>query len=312
VKSSSGFSGTPPRPTGRLPPPAASAAPDSFDVLVVASHRDFAITRQCLWNLAAYVPYRRRVYLVTNQPRQGEDLVATLGLSGISVIPDAEVLSAREGLVPGWYKQQIIKLRANRVLGGNILCVLSGDTLLARLLPSSELIAPDGRPYLYVNRYCYPSPHLAYERRRVRAAAQLLGIAPTISLDLGDFISDLFCFERDVLEFTVARLEHRFGRPWTRILEGRGTSEGDQAGFGEYTLYAVTALELMPEQPPVRMCQETHVLQLHSRHAFEVARFQAPIVHIVDKKIPLDEIAKRAAFFGKDLRPAKNGEISGS
>lgn len=98
--------------------------------------------------------------------------------------------------------------------------------------------------------------------------------------------------------------------PWTRILEGRTTSEADQAGFGEYTLYTVTAFELIPERPPVRACQETHALQLHSRHAFDIARFQAPIVHITDKEISLDEIADRAALYGKDMRPAKKDGIS--
>lgn len=308
MKNSPGCPGANSGPAGRPSAPADSPTSSTLDVMVVASHRDFAITRQCLWNLAAYVPYRRSVYLVTDQPRRGEDLIGSLGLTGFSVVPDSEVLSERESLLPGWYKQQIIKLRADHVLGGNILCVLSGDTVLARLLPRSELVAPNGRPYLYVNRYCYPSPHLAYERQRVRAVAQLLGVAPTISLDLGDFISDLFCFERDVLALAVARLEQQFGQPWTRILEGRGTSEADQAGFGEYTLYAVTALELLPERPPVRVAQETHVLQLHSRHSFEAARFQAPIVHIVDKGISVDEVVERAALYGKDMRPAKNGD----
>jgi hypothetical protein len=72
----------------------------------------------------------------------------------------------------------------------------------------------------------------------------------------------------------------------------------------------VTALELLPERPPVRLCQETRVLQLHSRHAFDVARFQAPIVHIVDKEISVDEITDKAALYGKDMRPAKEEEIS--
>lgn len=121
----------------------------------------------------------------------------------------------------------------------------------------------------------------------------------------------MFCFERDVLALAVARLEHRFGQPWTRILEGRGTSEADQTGFGEYTLYAVTALELLSERPPVRVCQETHVLQLHSRHSFNIARFQAPCPHRRQGNL-CDEVVERAALYGKDMRPAKTGVISDS
>jgi hypothetical protein len=278
-----------------------------LDVLVVASYRDFEITRQCLLNLAAYLPHRGHVYLVTDRPAQGQDLVASVDLANVAVISDDDILSAREKRLPRWYKQQIIKLRADRILAGDILCVLSGDTLLARTLPLSELIAPGGRPYLYVNRYCYPSCHLSYEQRRVRAVAQLLGVSPVISLAFGDFISDLFCFERTVLASAIDRLRQRFGTPWTQILEGRPTSLADKERFGEYTLYAVTALDLLPEQPPVRVCWETHVLQLHSRQSFDRARFDAPIVHIVDKGISVNEVIAKAALFGKDLNPAKAG-----
>ncbi len=283
---------------------------DQLDVLVVASHRDFELTRQCLLNLAAYLPHRH-VHLVTDRLGQGRDLVDSLDLADVAVIPDDDVLSRQEMQLPGWYKQQIIKLRADRILAGDILCVLSGDTLLARILPISELVAPSGRPYLYVNRYCYQSDHLSYERRRVRAVAQLLGVTPAISLTLGDFISDLFCFERTVLASAIERLDQRFGAPWTRILAGWHTSLADKERFGEYALYAVTALDLLRDQPPVRVCWESHILQLHSRQSFDLARFEAPIVHIVDKGISVDEVVMRAALFGKDMNPARERDHEG-
>lgn len=278
-----------------------TAGRSNLDVMVVAGAQDFEITRHCLRNIAAYLPCRRHVYLVTDDTGRGQDLVDSLKLAEVAVVPDNEVLSASEMLLPGWYKQQIIKLRADRILNGDILCVLSGDTLLARTLPLGELIAPDGSPYLYVNRYRYPSRHLSYERDRVRAVAELLGVAPTISLTLGDFITDLFCFERATLSAAITRLEQRLGTPWTRVLEGRGTSLEEKSRFGEYTLYAVTALELTPEPPPVRVRQETHILQLHSRRSLGFARFDAPIVHIADKRISVAEVAASAVPFGVEL-----------
>jgi hypothetical protein len=54
------------------------------------------------------------------------------------------------------------------------------------------------------------------------------------------------------------------------------------------------------------------VLQLHSRHAFDVARFEAPIVHVVDKEISVDEIVDRAALYGKNMRPTRKMGISDS
>lgn len=189
------------------------------------------------------------------------------------------------------------------MLQGDRYCVMSGDTLLARPLSAGELVSPEGRPYLYVNRYRYASRHLEYERRRVKAVAGLLGVEPTISLELGDFISDLFCFDRTLLDHALQHLEQRHGRPWTRVLEGRGTDSVAQERFGEYTLYAVYALECAPISPPVRIRPETHILQVHSPRALSRARFDAALIHLVDKTIPLAQVVHRAAIFGQDLTP---------
>lgn len=278
-----------------------------LEVLVVASHRDYEITAQCLRNVAAYLPGRSRTFLATDCPREGKRLVSRVGVGDVTVVGDDEVLSRREREFPGWYRQQVIKLRADRILSGENFCVVSGDTLLARTLLNTDLIAPCGLPYLYVNRYRYSSTHLAYERRRVRAVAQLLGVTPTASLHLGDFISDLFCFSRAILALSITRLQHLHGKEWTRVLEGRNTSPKDQERFGEYTLYAVTALELSPSPPPVRVCHETHVLQLHSRRSLYRARFEAPIVHLVDKRISVEEVAAHGLRYGRQLRP---GEVA--
>jgi hypothetical protein len=274
-----------------------------LDVLVVASHRDYEITTQCLRNLIAYMPCRGKVYLATDQPQRGQELLDSLRLTDVTLVPDEQILSAAELELPGWYKQQIIKLRSGMVLSGDVFCVLSGDTLLGRTLTREDLISSSGRPYLYVNRYRYLSLQLAYERRRVRAMAKLLNITPTVSLVLGDFINDVFCFERVVLDTLTQRLHDRFGRDWTHILAGRDARPADQQRFGEYAAYALAALELYAERPPVRICRETHVLQIHNRRSLRLARFEAPIVHIVDKSIPLAEITQRAAAFGQDLLP---------
>ena len=50
-------------------------------------------------------------------------------------------------------------------------------------------------------------------------------------------------------------------------------------------------------------------IQENSRHSFEAARLQAPIVHILDKGISVDEVAERAALYGRDMRPATTGNI---
>ena len=102
----------------------------------------------------------------------------------------------------------------------------------------------------------------------------------------------------------VERLNVRFPDGWTRVLEGRTKTSMEEGRFGEYTMYSVAALELAETPPPVRVCRETHVLQLHSARAFRLACFDSAIIHVVDKTISFDDLASRAARFGQELRPA--------
>lgn len=83
-----------------------------MDVLVVASHRDYEITARCLRNLFAYLTDRGGIYLATDRTDLGRDLLAELGLPSVTVVPDASLLSVRERRLPGWYRQQVVKLRA--------------------------------------------------------------------------------------------------------------------------------------------------------------------------------------------------------
>ena len=262
----------------------------SLDVMVVAARADMDLASNCLRSLTKHLPQVGAVRLVTNAVTDGLRVADEVGLPDVEVIADEELLSPSEQKLPGWYRQQVLKLRAGSVLSGDMFAVMSGDTWLLRSLEGSELAAPDGRPYLQVNRYRYASPHLAYEQQRVDAVASLLGVEPGRSRELGDFICDFFCFERELLDLTLDRLAQMHGANWTRILDGRGTTLSDMTMFGEYTTYAVAALELAERPPPVRIGEESHVLQIHSRRSLGHATFEAPILHLVDKSIPLGDV----------------------
>lgn len=268
-----------------------SSSDRGLNVMVVAASTDLILAARCLRSLATHLPQALAVRLVTNDPVQGQHVLDEVELTDGAVVPDDALLSRAEQDLPGWYRQQVLKLRAGSILSGDVFAVMSGDTWLLRRLGDAQLFARDGRPYLQVNRYRRSdSPHLAYERRRVEAVAQLLGVEPVRSRHLGDFICDFFCFERVLLDLTLGRLAQVHGPNWTRILHGRDTDLTAMAMFGEYTTYAVAALEIAASPPPIRISRESHVLQIHSRRALREARYGAPILHLVDKSIQPAEV----------------------
>ena len=273
-----------------------------LDVLVVASRRDGEIATSALRNLGARMRFRGRTFLIMEDRASARAAIERVATPDVGEMADHELLSSSELLLDPWYRQQLIKLRAGRVLAGSSYVVLSGDALLLRRIRRDELVDPaSDRPYLYVTRYRYPARHLAYERSRVMAVGQLLGVEPRRARLLGDFIADLFCFERATLEATLGRLRDRWGASWPRMFEGKVADARHKREFGEYTLYAVGALDCGLDPPPVRWHWQTHILQIHGPEALERAEFDAAVLHVVDKNLPVSKVAGQAARHGVKL-----------
>jgi hypothetical protein len=274
----------------------------ALDLLVVMGARDRHLAGYCLRSARAYLPALGRVHIVTNDVPSARELVDAFDVGEIDVVADSALLSTRELSLDGWYRQQLVKLRAGDVLTGDCFGTLSADAILLRPIGIRDIIDErSGRPFLYVNRYRYRSNHLTYEQQRVEAVGRLLAVEPKVSWAHGDFISDLFYAERDVLHAAHERLAQIHGRPWTRVLPDGAITKERKHAFGEYALYAVTALDLCAAPPPVRVRWQTHVLQIHGREALARARFDADVLHLVDKTIPLEDVRDRARQWNVEI-----------
>lgn len=247
--------------------------------------------RSCVRNLQP----RRHVRVVCNCLAPLQEFLARTGLAHAiaEISEDADWLSSAELALPGWYRQQIIKLRAHRICETAACCCLGADTLLLRPVEESDLLK-GGRPILYFNRYPEGGRHLEYERARVRHVGALLGLQTDLAYEYGDFIFDLFCFDRDYLHSLEAYLHRRHGPDcFAHLLEGRSDSPAERGRFGEWTLYSVYVLARFAGEFQVENSDSRYLRQVHRAHDLTRFRFDSKVVHFVDKSFDVQDIRRR-------------------
>jgi hypothetical protein len=219
---------------------------------------------------------------------------------GITVLEDDDVLPERLHGWPGWYKQQVIKLHADRICSTPVVACLGADTILLRPLTRDHLFSGP-TPILYYNRYPNTSVHLAYERQRVGNVARILQVEPVRSLSLGDFIMDLMLFETDRLVALRQHLSRLYGEgAFLRVLPKRCDTPEQKVAFGEWTLYAVFLLDVLGARVPIRNSRNRFIAQVHSERDFARFDFGAHVVHFVDKTL---DRAKILAAMGEGRDP---------
>ena len=247
-----------------------------------------------LRSLDRHFPAAGSVHVVTNDPDAVRRHLERepVGLP-VRVSADADWLTPAEAALPGWYRQQVLKLRAHRLVDARFAVNLGADTLLLRDLPVTELVDGD-EAVLRWSRHRLPDTHWRYERARVRATGEILGVRPRQALRHVDFINDFFVFDRRVLVTLEDFMTGRYGpEPWAALLGGRGTTPKEQKLFGEWTLYATYVLDVMGRRPPVREASNGYLAQLHSPRAVRGFAWDSAVVHLVPKGLEVGQIRAR-------------------
>jgi Family of unknown function (DUF6492) len=245
-----------------------------------------------------------RVHVVTPVPAQATRVLD--GVPGISVRSDGEVCPEAATLGP-WFRQQYIKLHADRISDKQYIVCLGADTLIIRPLGVPHLFGTGGRPVIRFFRYGRPNPHLRFERGRVRNVARLLNTQPRRSFLLGDFICDLFLFDRELLRALRAHLGP--GRLLT-FLDSLGRRQGWDDRFGEWTAYSVFALDVIGADVDLRLGTPEFFRQIHTD--WEMAsptRYDGSVVHFAwkprDVRTVLDDLAARGLLPPPGRPPAR-------
>lgn len=291
------MSGPGTRPDGVAPP---------VNLFMCVHSRDFdGLLELSLRSVAAHYRPIGEVLLVTNDTAGLRARLAGMTrYVEAAVEHDSAWLTRKEMQLHHWYRQQAIKLRSYRFWPDSaFVCSLGADTVILRPISHRALLRGDSA-FLYYNRHPAPSTqwYLEYERARVVHVARLLGTRPDRSWRYGDFIFDLHCFDCGYLRLLEEHLVGRFGAEsvWGRLAGVEPTHE-DLGTFGEFTMYACFVLDVLRAAPPVRRSAGRHLRQIHSPRALARFRWDARVVHVVDKGLPRSSIEELMRAHGLEL-----------
>ena len=258
----------------------------THDVLMCAGPADVrGLLRVSLRLLLGQCPWVGHVHVITPEPERARSVVkGAYGMANVTVHADRDVCGARAVRLPGWFRQQYIKLHADRVCDTNVVVCVGADTLVLDPLDEHELVVRD-EPVLRFFRYPEPAPHLNFERFRVRAVAELLRVEPGRSFLPGDFICDVFPFATEHLRALRAHVDAIYGPDGlATLLEGLGVPRPPDGRFGEWTAYAVFVLDAAGCRPPLQLADPQWARQVHVPADLQRADvLQAHVLHLVHK-----------------------------
>jgi len=239
---------------------------------------------------------KAKLHLITNDRTPVEEFVDRVGLREVaSVSTDGDWLSTQEMELPGWYKQQLVKLRAYKICQTENFCNLGADTVLLQPIGADDLLS-DGYPITYYTGRPKKvlDRHYRYEMFRCLSVARVLRTVPFRTLRYVDFITDLFTFNRDDLIALDERM-HRIHGPdcYYKLLKDYGKVVQNQKKFGEWTLYTTFVLDVLVRQPVVRDMSQGFLRQIYSQAALDNYDFDSTVVHLVSKNLKQDMVRQR-------------------
>ncbi len=272
-------------------------AEQQFDTFICVHHRDVSYLLELV--LRSYrlnfMP-KGRLVMITNDLPKLREFVERIGLEGNVILSDdRDWLSKEEMDLPGWFKQQIIKLRSYQFCETPNFCCLGADTVMLQPILESDL-SDNGRPVLYYTGHLLPDSHARYEKARVNYVAELLKVEPVNARRYIDFINDLFCFNREALMSLNDYLKEIYGEnPYIKLLKGIEDKTENRNKFGEWTLYSVYLLDKLKKQVTMRDTREGFLYQAHGNMYLRLFRYNTKVVHFVSKDFDVDYINRQIA-----------------
>jgi hypothetical protein len=251
---------------------------------------------------------KNRLLLITNNPPYLQRFLDKRHIElDITLTADKDWLSKQELELPGWFRQQLIKLRSYEFCETENFCNLGADTILLQPIRYDDLVRNDF-PVTYYTQHHLPNPHVRYERERIAHVADILKVEPVNALRYVDFINDLFCFNGKSLKMLNDYLESLYGsEPYVRLLADIDDKLANRNKFGEWSLYSVYLLDVLKRDITVRNTRPEFLYQVHSPLSFYFYRFNTKVVHFVSKAFNVEliqaQLIRHYPQFGRYFLP---------
>ncbi len=268
-----------------------------LDTFVCVHQRDVGYLLELV--LRAYetnfIP-KGRLLMISNDVEHLREFCERTGVGqGAILSSDSDWLSKSELELPGWYRQQIIKLRSYEFCDTPNFCNLGADTVLLQPIGAEDLVT-NGFPNLYYTSHRFPDPHVRFEKERVAQIGRILQSETQNAERYTDFINDLFCFNGDALRDLNAYLVRLYGDdPYASLLHGFDDASANRNKFGEWTLYSVYLLDVIKRPLVVKNTKPDFLYQVHSKLGLRTYRFNTKVAHFVGKDFDLDYIKQQIA-----------------
>src|SRR6185436_18535179 len=124
---------------------------------------------------ANFLP-KHRLFMITNNPAHLKTFLERIGMAqDVTVSAAQDWLSKNELELPGWYRQQLIKLRSYEFCETENFCNLGADTILLQPIMLEDLVS-GGFPVTYYTQHRLPDQHMRYERERIGHVASMLQV----------------------------------------------------------------------------------------------------------------------------------------
>lgn len=269
----------------------------TLDTFLCVHHRDVDyLLETVLRSYQANFRPKNRLFLITNDTGHLKQFLDRIGMvDEVILTADQDWLSKKEMQLPGWYRQQLIKLRAYEFCETKNFCNLGADTVLLQPIEYHDLVDGDF-PVLYYTQHMLPDQHVRYERERLAHVGRILQVEPTNALRYVDFINDLFCFNREALMNLNSYLDKLYGDdPYVHLLSQLDDALENRNKFGEWSLYSVYLLDVLQKQITLRNTRPDFLYQVHSKFSFYFYRFNTKVVHFVSKELDVERIKQQVA-----------------
>ncbi len=269
---------------------------EQLDTFVCVHQRDVGYLLELV--LRAYEANFRpkgRLVMISNNLEHLRAFCDRTGVGvGAALTSDADWLSRGEMTLPGWYKQQIIKLRSYQFCQTPNFCNLGADTVLLQPIELSDLIDENGFPILYYTSHRLPDMHVRFEKERIKNIGQILQTPTPNAERYVDFINDLFCFNGTTLRDLNTYLERFYGdEPYVRLLRGFDDDSASRNKFGEWTLYSTYLLDVLKRPVTLRNTKPDYLHQIHSKLGLRTFRFDTKVAHFVGKDFDIGYIEEQ-------------------
>lgn len=245
-----------------------------------------------------------RLFMITNDPDYLERFLDRKGIDlNITLSADKDWLSKAEMELPGWFRQQLIKLRSYEFCETENFCNLGADTILLQPIQYEDMVDGDF-PVTYYTQHRLPDQHMRYERERIGHVARILNVEPGNALLYVDFINDLFCFNRDALQSLNRYLVTMYGsEPYVKLLSMLDDKMSNRNKFGEWTLYSVYLLDVLKRDVLTRNTRPNFLFQVHSPLSLYFYRFNTKVVHFVSKDFDVAKIRSQMVSHYPEFEP---------